>query len=1203
MKGMINSATFRTIFVFILFTAGARADAQTEAAEAESASEPLSGTADASVPRTRNKTGDVKKTAIEGKDSSQPDAGIEKTEQRNTEKPAPEPEISGPDPSIVELRNNLRLLEQGKLPEEVHIQSLFAMPLDSLESIEKRLQSLPGELEQLQASLVQLKARLANPQKEIQAPEKPGLLIQPPPQEPLPPDAPAALEGPEPKKPRGRKRSKVYKEALEKYEAWQKKMQEYEAVMKEHSARMTEHEQAMADWKKAIEEREQLQKEFDQAMSAYGRKLEFLKKTIKRDIKNAGLRIGIARIRSRYLKELADILMSMPAPARQTLRSLSDSRDATRSRMKSFRAVAASLKRLTDRIDLVENRVASGGLVGFQVERKNIDAILIEMMELLKSYEEKVRLLAEGFESLAVRMETDAAGIRRTILQNVLSKERGRIFDRIFLDQLRELRRLGRLPLSTWKPGTEPDDLVTELDGVLDRPSSIGTVSEAEKQIVKIRTKVEDLDTIVDFARLRLARWREPFQREIVSVLTHLATPETKERAYSLSFEVVDDLQADARVVWSSFVEWAAGRVQDAKNLPSMFFTAEAGVSASRLILTVLLLVLLVFMRKRINSLSGYIVRKLSALDFFRRRVGILIHWSVFIRSVLPVLIYLFSGYLLFYLAGYDRKEISFIEVPFRWIMIYLVVRQILLGLTQQVSTGRPALLRVSTETVSLLRHTYGRLGLVLAFVAVVYEWSLVWLGTGSLSTLVRWIAWVWLAGWGVWAMFGWRSTFGRTLESYYNAAQHPLHALGSFMNSHAAGFILSPVALVILAVQVVYGWILNLLSEGGFFAYLRAKMLRRMSRRTTVQEASIIPQVLPAKYINEFPLYPILGEEDAVLLPRDSSVEKVRAQVDTWSASRADGSLVLLGEKGIGKTTFLGILSRSMEPMPVLQHTISKKVYTEKGLVTELALALGIEKPANLEALAAHMNGGEDRIVLLDEAHNLFLRKVGGYDAYECLIKLVTYTSDRIFWVLVFNSFAWNFINQSYRRVHYFRKLLELAPWSLEEIQNLIASRNRRAGLEIQFEEMLLGEERSRTGDFELIESADGYFRLLRDASGGNPRVATYLWLQSLRPVSDHVLRVGLFREEVAEEINRLDSELLFALAAVCQHENLNVAEISQVLNVSMDFAGFSVRYLTEYGYLEPKHTDPGRITLSPRYYRQVLKVLRSKHLLFEED
>ena len=129
----------------------------------------------------------------------------------------------------------------------------------------------------------------------------------------------------------------------------------------------------------------------------------------------------------------------------------------------------------------------------------------------------------------------------------------------------------------------------------------------------------------------------------------------------------------------------------------------------------------------------------------------------------------------------------------------------------------------------------------------------------------------------------------------------------------------------------------------------------------------------------------------------------------------------------------------------------------------------------------------------------------------------------------------------------------------------------------EIEFDEMLLDETRSTTGNFEVIDGADGFFRLLWEASLGNPRVATHLWLEALRPLSNTSISVGLFSEPSTSEIARIDKELLFTLAAVCQHENLSVAELREVINVSADFAGGNALTFDELG----APTDPGTVVV----------------------
>ena len=162
-----------------------------------------------------------------------------------------------------------------------------------------------------------------------------------------------------------------------------------------------------------------------------------------------------------------------------------------------------------------------------------------------------------------------------------------------------------------------------------------------------------------------------------------------------------------------------------------------------------------------------------------------------------------------------------------------------------------------------------------------------------------------------------------------------------------------------------------------------------------------------------------------------------------------------------------------------------------------------------------------------------------------------------------------------------------------------LIRLRNKRTGFELRFDEMLLSDSKATTGGLELVEEAEGYFRLLWESSGGNPRIATRLWLASLRQVSERTLGVGLFPKPSTAVLSDLQDDLVFSLAAICQHENLTRIELARVLNTSEGFGRFATQFLSESGFIEQKHLTSERFTLSPTYYRAVLRVLRSKHLL----
>ena len=569
-------------------------------------------------------------------------------------------------------------------------------------------------------------------------------------------------------------------------------------------------------------------------------------------------------------------------------------------------------------------------------------------------------------------------------------------------------------------------------------------------------------------------------------------------------------------------------------------------------------------------------------------------------QAVAPVLFVLAAGYAALVLAGMDKTEVRFVEVAFRWIGLYVLGARVLVGLTRQVSRSRPALVRVSEGNVTRLLHSYSRLGLMVVLVAIEDEWSRGWLGTGSLSALVRSVALAWLAGWVVWAAFVWRVPVARAWAVRV-PEESRRRAVAGWMERRTVGVVLVPAALAVLVTLVVRAAVRNLLAQGGVLSYLRAIALRRRSKKIEPAAADKNAKALPEQYVKEFPLYPISGEEGSVLVPREPVTKKIVDQLESWRRTRQDGSVAVIGEKGNGKTTLLALLARQIGSIPVVRHTISRKVLTEKDLVKDLGTALGLDDAQTVGALANHLNKGEDRVFLLDEAHNVFLRRVDGYQAFEALVRLVNFTSERVFWVLVFNAFSWEFINQIQGRVHYFRRLLYVPPWSVEEIRTLIELRNKRSGLRIEFDSTLTDGGGEEGGGLRLIETADGFFRLLWEEAGGNPRVATSLWLRSLRAVGDDALRVGLFRQPTHAALSEMDAELLFALAAVCQHENLSVEELRTVLNVGGEFAAFAVRFLLEYGFVEPKHTDRRRVTLAPEHYQQVLRHLRGKHLLFE--
>ncbi len=983
----------------------------------------------------------------------------------------------------------------------------------------------------------------------------------------------------------------LYKQALAQYarddESYRTALQEYQAGTASFEEAMLRYQEADSVYQAGVAERA---KTIAAQVAALRTELT--------DIQN---RVAIDRLRFAYFQSLVGILDRLTEPGLEMFQSLKSPRTVLRKRAETIEQLSSAAAALLGRARVLSRRADAESLVGFQVQRNELSNNLSEEIQSFEHRIEKGRLLAAALTSLAEEIEADSREQRLHIMVSAQRKDVVLLMDQTFETKLRESRRAAGM--SAGFPVTDRDlvDLQERLNALIPRPKSISTVSDGEEALLATRATGEQLDKILDAIPLGLDRYRQAYQREVVTIYSSLASDEVRDRAYSFSYAFVEDFVADMDLLRVDLSLWAEGRLNGVSNVSDSIRNREGRIRIARVGGGLVLILLLVIMRKSIRRRTARIILRLLNLKSFKKRAGLVVRLTVFFLALMPIALVAGSGYALLYLIGIEYSEVRIVEIAFRWGLVYFVGRQIVSGLTRHERSGRPPLLEISRENFELLRLTYARLGLFLVIIAAADEWSREWMGTGSLNTMVRFVMSGWLGIWMLWAMFAWRRSMARACLDLFQD-KSAIRRVALFTESHLAGVVLTPLLFLLLASSALGRVTRRLLAEGNLLAYLRAKALRRLSRKTQVSE-SIVPSLdLPGQYIAQFPLYPLHGEEGEVLLPRKPQMDSVLQQIAHWRVAKQDGSLVIVGEKGIGKTTFLALLEREISGIRTTRHVFARKLRSEQELLAEMCRPLGLGE-TDLDGLARHFNGQEPQVVLLDEAHNIFLRTVDGFRAVDALVSLVDATSDKVFWVLVFNSYSWSFLTKANRHVRAFRRVLKLPPWSQAELKELVARRNDRSGLTVEFDEVLLDAETSSTGGFELIDSADGFFRLLWEASRGNPRVATYLWLNALTTVSAKRVRVGLIREENSDFLAGLDAVMLFVLASMTQHENLSFEELGRALNVSGDEAVHAGRYLLEYGLLEPKHTDANRFTLAPRFHQQVLRTLRVRHLLYMEE
>lgn len=381
----------------------------------------------------------------------------------------------------------------------------------------------------------------------------------------------------------------------------------------------------------------------------------------------------------------------------------------------------------------------------------------------------------------------------------------------------------------------------------------------------------------------------------------------------------------------------------------------------------------------------------------------------------------------------------------------------------------------------------------------------------------------------------------------------------------------------------------------------LLAFIFRRQVERRAQQLGRVITQrqKLPQRLLDQFPTGPLEARQRPHQPPL---LDEIKEIVDNWKQNHSDGSIALVGRAGMGRTTLINMLGEAVN-LPLINCRLDRKITDVKRLVTWLGERFGFESaPKSEQELIRAIRADPRPMVAVDDCHNLFLRQVDGFEAWEAFVRIVNETCDNIFWVLSFNQSAWEYLRNVGGRIDYFRRVLTLKAWSEDAIRTLIMQRTRRAGIRVSFSDLVMTQLSGVDNSQQIGRTSQSYFRLLWNFTGGNPRLAGHFWLDSLMPEeSQRAAKVHLFAEPDIGQLEALPDNLAFVLTAVAQHENLGESQAAQATNLTRNFCRFAFRYCEEEGYLIRSSNEAVRLSL--RWQRTIMRYLKRKHLLRGES
>ena len=318
---------------------------------------------------------------------------------------------------------------------------------------------------------------------------------------------------------------------------------------------------------------------------------------------------------------------------------------------------------------------------------------------------------------------------------------------------------------------------------------------------------------------------------------------------------------------------------------------------------------------------------------------------------------------------------------------------------------------------------------------------------------------------------------------------------------------------------------------------------------------------------------------------------------IQRWHQDKTDENLLLLvGESGSGKTTFVNQLPTHWTETNVNYIRFQNKTTTREAVFEAIAESLGQEKINNISDLIKLDEELSPQIIVVDDAHNLFIAEVGHFDAFRTLMHCMNAHLDNIFWVVVMHAPSWSYLSCVFSREQRFSNIHRMPRWSPQDIRRLVLARHQGGKRRLRFNELLLSA--AASSESSSVRGADSrLFNILWEQSGGNPTAAISLWLNAAK-VNGRNVEIGVPQRPATGPLSGMKDDLYFIYAAIVTHRNLSTKEIMSATHFAEPIVRHALKQGINMGLIV--RDSNGRYSIDSYWYGTLSSFLQKKNLLW---
>lgn len=363
------------------------------------------------------------------------------------------------------------------------------------------------------------------------------------------------------------------------------------------------------------------------------------------------------------------------------------------------------------------------------------------------------------------------------------------------------------------------------------------------------------------------------------------------------------------------------------------------------------------------------------------------------------------------------------------------------------------------------------------------------------------------------------------------------------------------------------------------------------------IQEVNSSLETLPIDYKELFEPSSI-GPE--FFVNRQEEIETLEICYGHWIQNHFV-SCAIIGEKGCGATSLVTTFKEKCLKADPIRSELHWKIFTQEGYFEYFSTLFNTGPVTTNQELIDHLNNTPDeKVIILENLHHMFLKKIGGFQAVRLLFELISYTTKKVFWVGVFTPETWNYLDKTTSISTYFTNKITLEPLSNEHIAEIITKRNHHANLTIKF---LPSQENKESKSYENLSKSqkqiflkEKFFKQLHELSNGNITLSLFYWLRSIEKIGNNTIYIQEIEGLDYGFIRHLSPEDLFVLQAMIIHDGLALHDFCIVINEPIEECRKILMPMLEKGVLIQANQ---KYNINPVIYKHVQQHLSSKNYI----